>query len=640
MGAVSIFATHPLFAAGIWSDAEPLGSLFFLAAAVCCGGLGVLAATVPATLHVVRHPFVLLSAALGAWSLLASPFIEFPFLSILGPPQTAQGALWYLAFAAFVASALIMRAHDRLLIGLVAITAVAALAASLINLRLAVGFGPTATLLGFNEHLAYYALGLIVMGAALLEQKRRGIAFALLACGILVLLVSRNRSAMAAIAIVGPLALALRAIPPMRRLETGLQHRNFAIHAAIVAGIGLLALVPYLLVRFVPTPDFLVTLWSRQNLFKVLEPSLLDSFKALSIGHGWGHFSEYLVRNFPVAVTRTYGTEWGDALRDEFHSHNALLEALFAAGLPGLLAMVALPAAVVLGARPAMRLQALAFAACWTLVDGTWFMMPSTMVALALGIAVLSDVPSPPPAIKRRVVVATTWFTTAALGLAASAATMANARAMTRLKECLPPNAFVSSCEGLAIPTDPRGIDLGTASLVATAATAALVAQRGSPTRQSELVLLLLRESQLRVQAHGSVTLAMARYKAYARILLAKANRPTDDDEVLFEAWRRDVLFILERAPHRLDILPAYLNVLLAGGREKSMREALDRVSTFAPRHPIVSWFTGVLMLRAPEALTREQGLARMRQALASGLENFMPVSPAIKDRLTKSGGG
>lgn len=640
LGAVSIFATHPLFAAGIWSDAEPLGSLFFLAAGVCCAGLGILAATDAGTLNVVRHPFVVLSSALGLWSLLTSPLVEFPFLSILGPPQTAQGAIWYLAFAAFVAAALIVRTHDRLFIGLVATSAFAALVASLFNLRFAIGIGPATTMLAFNEHLAYSALGLIVVGAALLSRERRSFALAIVACGLVTLLVSRNRTAMAAVAIVGPLALAVRAIPQLRRLESWCEQRTHATHAAVLAGVGLLALVPYLLVRFVPTPDFLVTLWSRQNLFKVLEPSLLESVKALAVGHGWGHYSEYLMRNFPVAVTRTYATEWGDAIRDEFHSHNAFLEALFAAGLPGLAAMVGLPAAVVLGAGKSMRLPALAFAACWMLIDGTWFMMPSAIVALALCIALLSDVPSASAAIKGRAVIAIAWFATALLGVTASVATHANARAMTRLKDCLPPNAFASSCSGISIPTDPRGADLGTASLVATGATAAYVVQQGSPSRQSELVLLLLKESRDRVQAHGSVTLATARYKAYARALLARANGPADEDEFLFEAWRQDVMLILDRAPHRLDILPAYLNVLLARGREESMREALGRVATFAPQHPIVSWFNGILLLRAPDPQTREQGLMLMRQSLANGLENFMPVSQGIKARLTKSGGG
>jgi hypothetical protein len=44
-------------------------------------------------------------------------------------------------------------------------------------------------------------------------------------------------------------------------------------------------------------------------------------------------------------------------------------------------------------------------------------------------------------------------------------------------------------------------------------------------------------------------------------------------------------------------------------------------------------------MLRAPDVNARPQGLAQMRKALSDGLENYMPVSAGIKDRLAQSKG-
>ena len=640
LGAVSIFATHPLFAAGVWSDAEPLGSLFFMAAGICCAGLGVLILAVPDTIDVVRHPFVLVSAALGILGLLAAPFVEFPLLSILGPPQTAQGALWYLAFAAFVASALVVRSHDRLFMGLVATAAFTAVAASLFNLRPLLGVGPTATLLGFNEHLAYHALGLIAVGVILLEaRERRAFAVTIIFCGLVALVASRNRTAMIAIAVVGLTALALRTISPLKRFETSLQHRTHATYAIILAIVTLLGLAPYFLVRFVPAPDFLASLWSRQVLFRILEPNLFESIEALSVGHGWGHYSEYLVRNFPIAVTRTYETEWRDVVRDQFHSHNAFLEALFSAGLPGLVATVGLPVAIVMGARRSMVLPALAFVSCWAIVDGAWFMMPSTMVALALCIGLSGD-----GRVRletgKRMDVAVACFAGALLTLAASIATYANSLAMTRLEKCLPPNGFDPACGQVAVPGDPRGASVGIASLLASSINAGLDARRPLPADQNALLLRLLEDSRVRMQTHGSVTLAMARYNAYARALNSIAGRFSAADDVFFDAWQQDVHFILRRAPHRLDILPTYLNLLLAKGREDSMRETLAQADRIAPHHPIAMWFTGTLLLRAPDAQSRQQGLTQMRRALANGLENFMPVPESTKARLAKTGGG
>ena len=105
LGTLSVLAAHPAFAIGVWSDAEPVSVVFYVAGALCLAGLGLLCLETPATIRCLLHPVVLMCLALGAWSCLVSLTAEFPLLSILGAPENSQGGLWYLMLATFTAAA-------------------------------------------------------------------------------------------------------------------------------------------------------------------------------------------------------------------------------------------------------------------------------------------------------------------------------------------------------------------------------------------------------------------------------------------------------------------------------------------------------------------------------------------------------
>ena len=63
-------------------------------------GLGLIA---PRTLYrQFHHPFVWLAALLGLWSAAVSVFSQFPLASLLGTPQTGEGALRILGFGHYL----------------------------------------------------------------------------------------------------------------------------------------------------------------------------------------------------------------------------------------------------------------------------------------------------------------------------------------------------------------------------------------------------------------------------------------------------------------------------------------------------------------------------------------------------------
>jgi hypothetical protein len=641
LGTLSLLAAHPAFALGIWSDAEPVSVAFYAAGALCFAGLGLLSFDTPATIRFLLHPVVLVCLALGAWSCLISLAAEFPLLSILGAPENSQGGLWYLMLAAFTAAAMVLRRNMLLFGSLVAATAAVALVAVVLNLSriewlyewLAdyVSF-PSATLLRFNEYQAYYALALFAIAGVWLKRDRRALGWTLAAVALLVLLVSRNRAAMAAAAAVGIVAVLARALPALRPwLQRPSRQAN-----AIVGGVLLLAAIgPYLIIRLTSLQETARTLWSRQVMFKGIEPSLFDPVYSALLGHGWGHYGEYLLRDLPSAGVRLFDSEWQGLTRDLFHSHNAALEAFFAAGLPGLILALAVPIALALTAQARWREIALAFALSWTVIDAFWFMMPVTMVALALAIGLLAESSR---RLRLRLPAAMPVAACLVLALAsgaAAAALLQNARAMSRLAGCLPPAAFRPDCHGVSVPGDPRGTGIGLASLLGDAVPAAIKTKDKIPAEQLELLQQTIREAQRRAAAGGSLYVSMALINDYAAAAFTPdGTRVLPAPDSLAQVWLHEIAHVLDRAPQRLDVLPAYLNWLLLDHRHADMQAMLARAAAVDRDHPVVLWFSGVLLIEEPDVAIKQRGLALMRRALAQGVERFMPVDASIKSAL------
>jgi hypothetical protein len=650
LDSLSVFTAHPVFAIGMWPDAEPMGLVFFAGAALCLAGLGLLCLTSRAPLRFFGHPAFLVSASLGVWSVLASPFAEFPFLSIYGPPENNLGAIWYLALAAFIASAMILRNNRLAFGGVLGVTALAAVAAAGFDLQRLdwsdavktwLGWFPGTTLLQFNEYLAYYALGLLPVALMYIRRGRRFSGWILAASGLAVLLVSRNRTAFVAVVSTGLAAIladslawgrdAMAWADARRRVPEG-----FAVITILLAGLG-----SYLFLRFADLRDLAPSLWSRSILFKVIEPSLFAGFAATIFGHGWGHYADYLVMNLSSTGIRLFDSDWDVLARDLFHSHNAFLEALFATGLPGLALAAAIPVAVALGSQRRWRALALAFALSWTVIDSFWFMMPATMAALALAAGSLGESACRIYWRRGRMLWAAGLLSLAGLVAAGTMALYKSERAISLLADCLSPGAFPADCATVEIPVDPRGADLDLATLIESAMPAMLQASAAIPPEQRALVQRVLFEAERRDIEGRSLLLSMALANADA----AMAFTPGGDSllppgESLSQDWPLVLRRILMRAPQRLDVLATYFNWLLLQHRPQDMNAMLATANAIDPNHPVVSWFSGVQLLDAPDPGLRERGLTLMRLALADGLERFMPVDGTLKSRLTGAGGG
>ncbi|MDR3500195.1 MAG: hypothetical protein P4L72_13325 [Parvibaculum sp.] len=654
IGALSVFASLPEFAAGVSADAEGVVVVFYVAAAFSFAGLALFAIATPAALRYLGHPLVLACAALGAWSLVGSAFADFPTLALFGAPQTGEGPIWFFALGAFIASAMILRQSNRLFEALVTITAGVALIVGFVNLanilwlwKVVPSILFETTFFTFNEYLGYYALGILPLAALSFRRgaSRRG--FALFACGVFVLLVSRNRVAMVATGVVSIALLVLVGTAPGRRAQVWAAVHDSLVGRLIAAGLLATAALPPLLLRLVDFRDHAFSLWSRQILIKVLDPSIVENARAVIFGHGWGHYSEYLTRNLPSTGIRLYKTEWGDITRDEFHSHNALVEALFSAGVPGLLLTLAIPVVLVLTSQRRWRALAAALAVSWVVIDAFWFSLPATMVVFALAAGAMAETSSRlrlpyPSGLKSRNfqgLAVGACLVLAEIAALAAGSLRANGLAMQRLGDCLPPSAYQDACAKLAVPRDPRGAELGLAGLVEDSSRRALRlnADGDLPEGQRLLLKRVLGEAAKRSAAGSSVSLSVALANISAAAAFTKDGEAIlPDGDTLQNVWPRQIYDVLARAPLRLDILPTYFNWLLVEKNSEDARVMLAFARGIDPDHPVVLWFEGVALLENYDVATRKRGLELMRRALAGGIERFMPVNEKIKAALEK----
>lgn len=615
IGGGGVLAARPMSAAGAWAQSEAVVCAVLVGAALCLAGQ---AAATAGGGGAARHsPLVLLPLSLAAWSAVVAPLALFPGTALLGPPQSGLGAVWFLAQAAFTAAALELRAEGRLLDGAALIAAAAALIAALCNLRHLPWLQPLLAphgllvdipIFGFNEHLAYPALALAAFGAARWSDGRRELGGVVLGAALVVLIVSRNRTALA----VAPAAalLPMLGTAVARRFAFGLRRVFPAAAIAVAAAL----LLPLLVLRFADLSQAPFSLLSRQVLIKVLEPSLFSDGWAMLFGHGWGHYQEYLARNVGGLGLDLVSPSWADLNRDEFHSHNALLEAYFSVGLPGLLLWVFGWAAVVSSAR--RRAVAWAFVLAWTVVDSMWFPLPTALAIQAMAVAALAGpLPSAgPPVAARRV--AAVLLAGAMILAGAAGRQRLQSQELEVLRACMAATVGARGCAFPAVPADPRGSDLGLATLLA----------EGRERGGSELPTLI-EEAGRRCRDGCALQLSIALINHHAAKVLAGSGLDSSNSAA---AWREEEERILARAPGRMDLIAPYLNWLVATENEEALRDFVQSAARIAPDHPVTAWFSGVLLVGSDH----RAALALMRKALNDGVERYMPVPDTVKTLL------
>jgi len=625
LGLGSVAFSLPVFALGVWQQSEPMVVAAHAGAALCWLGLA-LASPPTALAERLRSPLVLPLLALALWGALAALWSDHPLRSILGPPQSGEGALWSLDTAAYVVAAWWLRdcrpaAFRRLAWG----GAVAVLAVGLVNapiLRSATILGALPSFFSFPKFLGFSALGLFPVAWLLRAQGRRGWV-AMLSAGVAGLLLSDNRSAMS-----GLLMAALFLFP-----ISGPAHHD---RRRLVLPLGALAVtaaavLPYVVLRHADWFHGSFSLWSRSILLGAVDGLIFDGAPAALFGHGWHAYQEFLARGIAETGISLVDGQWKDLTRDEFHAHNGVIQAAFAIGLPGALLMLLSRVAIVWGAAGAAAGMATAFAVCLTLTEATWFMLAASLAYLGLAIAALAPPLEPAPASAGRGGDAARIFALASalVGCGLSGLLLIHAQATRQLITCIK----ADQCPSAPVPDHFIGGGSEIAALINTV----VGGRTGAFNNQS--LAILVRRMALRRDRPPSALLSLALCHVFGRAaFLPRTSRfgaLTREDETL---WRDEVLRLLEVAPGRQDIAAIHLNWLVQQGRESEDTIVLPELERRFPDHPVVQWFRGLRMIAGADAGQRRAGLIRLRQALDGGIKRFVVVPAEIEAGISNAG--
>ncbi|WP_155976380.1 O-antigen ligase family protein [Novispirillum itersonii] len=628
-----IWLAHPVFFLGAWGETQPMVIGLWCGAALCLAGLTGLSVKSRLARRSVGHPMVLAFCAIAAWSVVALPFSENPWRSVFGVAQTGQGVLWYVAFAACIAAAIVVQSFPGVWCRLIWASAVSSLVAAILALLKRIDLVPELNdppfsllprFLQFNEYLAYPALGLTIAACVLWLQKKPRSALLLAGCCVVIALAGRNRSQWLSL----PLLLA---VCWWGRHWLQDHWRRWFSWGVVAAG----SLLPTLGIALfgAQLAGVAHTLWSRSVIFEILLPPLLTEGTPLLVGRGWGAVPEQMAQHLASADIHLYGSEWGGVERDIFHSHNAILEALVSVGLPGACLAVLLPVGLLLSGGYARRWIAVAFVLSWGVLDSLWFMIPASLPFIAIGCGAVIGRPRAVGgdlrwllSCPKKLLLGAGAFVSVLL-VAAACASLASSWQENELRHALLDREAPYPATVLDIRQDGRG---SAAVLTEAMAQAEMTAEKAERFRQAQQWFGGQAENyQMPSGLLTSVSLLSAQAFLPPEHPLAWA-----DEEGLALIWEARLRSFLRVAPQRIDVLSPYFNWLLARKKEARLVEMVTYVKAFEPSHPVLVWFEGILLLQDRDPRQQATGLVLMRQAVQAGLERFMPLAPEVKQVL------
>ncbi|MBL28586.1 MAG: hypothetical protein CMM50_13655 [Rhodospirillaceae bacterium] len=635
-GLLIVFLALPPFQIGWWFQSEPVTAGLHGVSALTALGLALMAwGGHRRTLRSLTHPFVLLPAALGLWSLAVSPFDAMPQLSLFGTPELGEGAIWFLDLATLIAGGLMVMRIRRLrqAVGWFALASTLAVTGLTLHTQAHWAWAP----FWFYDYLAFFAVDLVVIVLTMIRPRRSSMRWLTVLLGLAIIVISGNRAA---------IALAVTAVPAtwsvlwlVRRRER--LCRWLAVIAAILAPLAATAAV-----YAVGSRGMEAAIESRYLHQIIASRTLASDPTILLTGQGWGHHADSVVAHMPIERIDLQGfagtADWDGVRRQvHFHSHNFLIESLLASGIIGLLLAWALPISVPLCCRRREIRTAGVFAAMVTALSALWFQLPGSVPFFALAIAGLAKVPMPSPtrraAVMRPLIAAVLVIVTCVQGFAARdtlvvAAEASEAiRANTRATEPGGPTVSNADCAALLDDHGRGGIHLS----VALRRFSDMVEQRtrqGAPPTQGEAVRFadLLCAADSRLAKGASLRLQVAVLLVTTDLVFALKEPSLDSVRSrLVAQWPERLDSFLRKAPGRSDIAYLYLTWLNDRGETAAVRQWAGRLLTHNRHDPVGLWFSGSVMILDPA--TASEGLKRLVESLDGGIKNVLAVDDATE---------
>ncbi|MDM8551292.1 O-antigen ligase family protein [Desulfobacterales bacterium HSG2] len=640
-----VFLALPPFHIGVWFQSEPvIAGLHGVSALTTSGLLILLLANARRYSQVVRHPLILVSAALGIWSILISWFADVPVLSWLGDPRHGEGAVWYLDMASLFAGGMILRGNQRLRRSLGWICLTAALTVTALTVYGSRNPGWPWSPYWFSDHLGFYG---IFTALILMTNIQPNSVFGRVAClmaGSGIVLISSNRAA-----ILLCLTLAPAVWGALHYLRRNMKKRVRVYAAAMVIAVPIIltaGVTLYGMHLSSTHPKGWIrsdsSLSSRYLQNRVILLSLQDKPSALITGHGWGHYADHLLahanqesvflgaedRNRPDSLEREY-----------FHSHNGFAEAILSAGMIGLALMWGILLALPCWCEDSRIPLAGTAAALMAGLSAVWFQLPGSVPFMALAWAGFCQ-PTPNPVRERRMASAGVilfFVLTFLIFLIQMYALGLTWHQGVRIRDTL---ARASRTAGVKVKvrdltacSGPGGIHF-TRIFLKTAAQA-----RENPSgfaNDTPPLLFTFLEAHERMLSGGK----KMSLRFHSSGLLVRGELAFSLTHPVFARnapayladWEEMLGSFLRRAPRRTDMAALYLLWLLREGEEQKMLRFANRILDREAADPVGLWFSGLAL--AAEPGKRYDGLKRLKQSIELGIERIIPVDPGIREQI------
>lgn len=632
-----IFASLPLFHTGLWYKSEPVIMALHAISAFVAAGLGLaIVGDDRMVMRLSRHPLVLFPAGIALWGLLTAGMAAMPLVSWYGTPEFGQGIAWHLDIAILTVGGMVAVRDARTARWLawscgLAITALSA--TFLLN-------NGTSDLTPFisSDSLAFYGLFGTPLLLVLISPRRAVPIAATIAFGLLVIVISQNRT-----------ALALMIAAPFVIGGVWWLARTYAKAARIT--IALLTLMaPVVVTAAIAFSDVAAreaSLWSRKLHLTVARDSLRDNPTDLIWGAGWGSYGERLLAYLPVgafdlAPQENGVPEW-DAAHSQIHfqSHNFLIEALLSGGLVAMGLAWAMMVALPLFCRRRHLVLAGSFAIVIASMFSVWAPDAGAipLFALAMGgfagpVAFSSTMKFFRPGLGAGILIAAVLLVATATMTMVTGTTMAR-EARDNRDTSASGKPALTDCRQMARDFGRGGVHLATlyrsfaVDLLEKRAAGALITETDA-ARLADYVCAV----EHRIGDRASLRLANANLLVTAELASIR------DDPALasirsdrLSVWEARLRWYLGHAPTRSDMAVPYLIWAFANHRENSVAAIAALLLARDRRSPVGLWFSGIVMMA--NADTAAAGFDRMRQSLNAGIEHIMPIDPAIVDQIS-----
>lgn len=620
-------ASLPIFETGQWARAEPVVIAAHAAAALAALTLVILAIAGRLDPDCLRPAWP--AFALALWSLAGAWWQDNLAGGILGSPQSGQGALWYLDLALWlVVARLAVRSPPawRLLTDLAAATG---WAVALIAIWGRLSDSP---LLVFVT--AYYAWPALALPAMLFAHPGGpGWPWRVTAVlgATLALLVAADSKAFTLIALLGAVfsALSWRCATRM----PWLQSRSFGLLVIAAA-----AAIPFILIASGLAAYLGSSMRARVLVAQIVLARLREQWDVWWIGLGWGRTPEAFATHLDVVQAPLWDhAQWDFLERDYFHSHNILMEAVLAAGLPGVGLAIAVFAVPVWLAPSAKRPYAIAFAGAWLLASGVWFELAFALPFFALAVAALCHTKAtaiPFVGARARYL---------AVGLAGVGAIALFAVAILLLQQARSADQVIT---WLKMPhaspphlVDLRGDDRILAAVVSDAikdmkdrATANTLVVEAEVRRLEWMIAML----DARIPETRNPALPIVGSNLLIELTLSQnLSALRDPFAERLSRWPRWLDRAMVMAPERSDLPIGYISWRLALGDYNEVLIWARRLRQRDPDDPVGLYYEGGVFVLQPDPQLRQQGLSLLRRALDRGVERYIPLEEGFKAKIS-----